>query len=78
MCGLSLAAASRGYSSLGWVGFSLQWLLLLWSTGSRHVGFSTMFHRSLDLACSPEEEVRDPGKVSASAETPSPTPHWVG
>ena len=39
--GLSLVAASGGYFSLWWVGFSLQWLLLLWSTGSRHVGFSS-------------------------------------
>ena len=38
---LSLVVASRGYSSLQCVGFSLQWLLLLWSTGSRHVGFSS-------------------------------------
>ena len=37
-CGLSLVAASRGYSSLRCAGFSLQWLLLLQSTGSRHVG----------------------------------------
>ena len=37
-CGLSLAAASGGYSSLWCAGFSLQWLLLLQSTGSRHVG----------------------------------------
>ena len=28
-CGLSLVAASKGYSSLSYVGFSLQWLLLL-------------------------------------------------
>ena len=34
--GLSLAAASRGYSLLRYVGFSLRWLLLLQSTGSRH------------------------------------------
>ena len=34
-CGLSLAAASRGYSPLWCTGFSLQWLLLLWGTGSR-------------------------------------------
>ena len=34
-------AASGGYSSLRCVGFSLQWLLLLWSTGSRHVDFSS-------------------------------------
>ena len=39
--GLSLVAASGGYSSLQCVGFSLRWLLLLWSTGSRRVGFSS-------------------------------------
>ena len=33
--GLSLVAASRGYSSLRCVGFSLRWLLLLRSMGSR-------------------------------------------
>ena len=31
--GLSPVAASGGYSSLRCTGFSLQWLLLLWSTG---------------------------------------------
>ena len=40
-CRLSLVVASRGYSSLRCVGFSLWWLLLLWSMGSRHMGFST-------------------------------------
>ena len=40
-CGLSLVATSGGYSSWQCVGFSLKWLLLLWSTGSRHVGFSS-------------------------------------
>ena len=39
--GLSLVAASGGYSSLRCVGFSLQWLLLLRSTDSRHMGFSS-------------------------------------
>ena len=39
--GLSLAAASRGYSSLQCTCFSLRWLLLLQSTGSRHAGFSS-------------------------------------
>ena len=38
--GLSLVAGSGGYSSLRCVGFSLQWLLLLRSTGSRCAGFS--------------------------------------
>ena len=39
--GLSLVAASRVYYSLRCAGFSLRWPLLLWSTGSRHVGFSS-------------------------------------
>ena len=38
---LSLVAVSGGYSSLRCMGFSLQWLLLLRSMGSRHVGFSS-------------------------------------
>ena len=33
-------SASKGYSSLQCVGFSLWWLLL-WSTDSRHMGFSS-------------------------------------
>ena len=39
--GLSLVVASGGYSSLWCTGISLQWLLLLQSTGSRHTGFSS-------------------------------------
>ena len=42
--GLSLAAASGGYSSLRCAGFSLRWLLLLRSTGSRHVGSVAVAH----------------------------------
>ena len=38
---LSLVVSSEGYFSLWCAGFSLQWLLLLWSTGSRCVGFSS-------------------------------------
>ena len=41
VCGLSLVVASGGYSSLRCAGFSLQWLLLLRSTGSRRMGFSS-------------------------------------
>ena len=41
MRGLSLVAASGGYFSLQCVGFSLRWLLLLWSMGFRCVGFSS-------------------------------------
>ena len=39
--GLSLGAVSGGYPSLRCAGFSLQWLLLLRSPGSRRVGFSS-------------------------------------
>ena len=39
--GFSLVAVGGGYSSLQCTGFSLRWLLLLWSTGSRRTGFSS-------------------------------------
>ena len=35
------SCGERGYSSLWCTGFSLRWLLLLWSKGSRRVGFSS-------------------------------------
>ena len=41
---LSLVAASGGYSSLWCVGFSLWWLLLLRSVGSRHAGSVVVAH----------------------------------
>ena len=47
--GLSLAAASGGYSSLQCASFSLWWLLLLRSTGSRHAGFSSCGTRAQQL-----------------------------
>ena len=40
-CGLSLVVASGDSSLLRCAGFSLWWLLLLQSTGSRRVGFSS-------------------------------------
>ena len=46
--GLSLVVASGGYSSLQCAGFSLQWLLLLRSTGSRYAGFSSCGSRALE------------------------------
>ena len=45
--GFSLVAASGGYSSLLCAGFSLRWLLLLRSTGSRQAGFSSCGSRAL-------------------------------
>ena len=50
--GLSLVAASGGYSSLQCVSFSLWWLLLLRSTGSRHAGFSSCGARALECRLS--------------------------
>ena len=47
--GLSLVAVSGGYSLLRCVGFSLQWLLLLQSMGSRHTGFSSCGTRAQQL-----------------------------
>ena len=41
LCSLSLVAVCGGYSCLPSMGFSLQWLLLLGSTGFRCVGFSS-------------------------------------
>ena len=56
--GLCLVAAgctvhcSEGCSLLQWVGFSLQWLLLLRSVGSRHLGLVVVAHvLSRSMAC---------------------------
>ena len=46
--GFSLVAVSGGYSLLRCAGFSLQWLLLLQSTGSRCLGFSSCGTRALE------------------------------
>ena len=46
--GLSLVAASRNYSLLPWLGFSLCWLLLLRSMGSRLEGSVVAVYR---LSC---------------------------
>ena len=55
-CRLSLVAMSGGYSLFQCAGFSLQWLLLLRSTGSRRVGFSSCGTRaSIVVACRLQE-----------------------
>ena len=46
---LSLVVAVWGYSLLHCVGFSLQWLLLLQSTGCRHTGFSSRLMQTQEL-----------------------------
>ena len=45
---LSVVAVSWGYSSLRCAGFSLRWLLLLQSMGSRRAGFSSCGSRALE------------------------------
>ena len=47
--GLSLLAGSGGSSSLRCAGFSPRWLLLLWSAGSRHEGFSSCSMQAQEL-----------------------------
>ena len=47
--GLSLVAASGGYSSLRCAGLSLRWPLPLQSMGSRHAGFSSCGSRAPEL-----------------------------
>ena len=50
--GLSVVAANGGYFSLWCAGFSLRWILLLGSTGSRRAGFSSCGLRaSVVVAC---------------------------
>ena len=48
VCRLSLVVASGGYSFLRCTGFSLRWLLLLRSSGSRCVGFGSCGSRALE------------------------------
>ena len=50
-CWCSLVAAREGYSSLQYVGYSLRWLLLLRSTGSRCTGFSSCGVKAQQLWC---------------------------
>ena len=52
MHGLSLVVASGGYSFLRCAGFSLWWLPLLQSTGSRCVGFSSCGLQALECRLS--------------------------
>ena len=47
--GLSLVVSSRGYSLVQCTGLSLRWLLLLQSTGSKHMGFSSCGTRAQQL-----------------------------
>ena len=51
VCGPSLDVGSKGYPLLQCAGFSLQWLLWLQSTGSRHEGFSSCSTHPLQYSC---------------------------
>ena len=67
--GLSLVEVSRGYSSLRCVGFSLLWLLLWLSTGSKCVGFGSCSSRALERrlsSCGAPALLVAPGDVGCS------------
>ena len=58
-CWVQAFSSCGGYSSLWCMGFSLQWLLLLWSTGSRHMGSVVVrYGLSCSVACEifPDQE----------------------
>ena len=57
--GLSLAVASKGYSSLRYTGFSLLWLLFLQSTGSRVLKLQQLWHTSLVAPRYTESQTQD-------------------
>ena len=62
--GLSLVTASRGHPSLKYTSFLLQWLLLWWSTGCRHVNSGFLVHGlSCPVSC---ENLLDLGSKSPS------------
>ena len=50
---LSLVVVSKGCSSVQYTGSSLQWLLLLWSKGSRGSGLQYLLHM-ISVAAAPE------------------------
>ena len=52
VCGLSLVVVSVHYSSLWCGGFSLWWLILLWSMGSKCAGFISCGSRALECRLS--------------------------
>ena len=47
-CRLSLVAVGEGYSSAWYMGFSLWWVLLLLSTGSRYADFKSCNMQALE------------------------------
>ena len=71
-CGLSLVVADRGYSSLQCAGFSLRWLLLLPSTGSRHTGLSSCGTWAQQLWCTSLVASRHVGSSRTKARTRVP------
>ena len=76
--GLSLVVASGGHYSLWCTGFSLRWLLLLWSTGSRHTGFSSCVTRAQQLCLTGSVTLRHVGSSQTRARTLIPcTGRWI-
>ena len=67
VCVIFLVAANGGYSLLPCMGFLLQWLLLLESTGFRHTGSVVVGH---GLRCSMADRIFPDQGLN-----PCP-PHW--
>ena len=70
--GLSLVAVRGSYSLLWCTGFSLRWLLLFQSMGSRCTGFSTCGTRAQQLWCTGLAALRHVGSSRTRAGTHVP------
>ena len=68
-CRLSIVSTNRGCSSLLCTGFSLFWLLLLQSMGSRSTGFSSFSPRALELGLSSWAHGLSRSKAMESSQT---------
>ena len=76
--GLSLVAVSGGYSLLWCTAFSLRWLLLLQSTGSRRAGFSSCGMWAQQLWCTGLVAPRHVGSSQTGSRTHVPFPgRWI-
>ena len=64
---LPLVATSRGYSAQRWVGFSLRWLPLLQSMGSRRKASVAVVHRLGRSSALGSSQIRDQTHVSCLA-----------
>ena len=72
--GFSLVVVSEGYSSLWCVGFSLPWLLLLQSMGSKRPGFRSCASRAVEHRLSRHMGLVAPQHMGSSGPGIKPMP----